>query len=219
MKHRQLNESGSLLVPFILVLVLLLGSLGFGAWAFMSRQDYKNNSDAKAAVAAKKAVDAEDIKKDAEFAEAEKSPTKSYLGSATYGSLAFQYPKTWSAYISESGRGAAPIDGYFSPGVVPDFQSGVLWALRFNVINSPYATVLKTYDANAKTGKVTVAAYRAPKVSSALGSIITGEIRPKVEGQIVLLPLRDKTIMIWTEGKDYRNDFNGTVLASLTFSP
>ena len=216
---RKLNQAGSLLLPLIIVIVLLLGALGFAGWAFMGREDYKNNSDAKAAVAAEAAAKAESIKKDAEFAEAEKSPTKTYTGPTTFGSLTFSYPKTWSAYISEANKSSTAVEGYFSPNFVPDIQSEISFALRIQIVSTPYATVLKGYDSSTKGGKTTVSAYRAPKVPDSLGSMITGDIATKKQGTMVLLPLRDKTIKIWTEGSDYIGDFNNIILAGLTFVP
>lgn len=220
---RKLNQTGSLLVPFILVLLLMLGAAGFGAWAFMGRQDYKTNSDAKSAVAVKKALVVEDAKKEAEFAQAIKSPVKSYKSPATFGSLAFEYPKTWSAYISEAGTGSTPINGYFSPNYVPDTQySGTSFALRIQVINTPYTQLLKSYDSSVKTGKVSVAPYRAAKVPNTLGSIVSGILdtsRLNTNLVMVMMPVRDKTIEIWTEGPDYAKDFNEIVLPSFSFEP
>lgn len=216
---RKLNQSGSLLLPLIITILLLLSSLGFGAWAFIERQDYKTNSDKKADIAAKKAVAEETVKKDAEFIEKEKSPLKTYAGPATYGSISFQYPKTWSAYITETGKSGTIVDGYFSPNFVPDIQLGISFALRIQVTASDYATVLKSFDPAAKTGKVSVSAYRAPKVPGALGAVVTGALDPKKQGTMVILPLRDKTIKVWTEGSDFTGDFNNTILPSLTFIP
>lgn len=216
---RKLNQAGSLVIPLFIVIVLLLGSIGFGAWAYLERQDYKDNSDQKAAAAVKKAVAAEDVKKDAEFLEKEKSPFKVYTGPATYGSLTFQYPKTWSAYISEIGKSSTIVNGYFSPNFVPDVQSATSFALRIQVVSSDYATVLRGFDSYVKTGKVTVAAYRAPKVSGTLGSRVTGEIETKKTGSMVILPLRDKTIKVWTEGTDFVKDFDNIILPDLTFVP
>ena len=51
---KSLNERGAinvLMVPLILVIVFFLVAAGFGYWAFASREDYKNNSDAKVATA------------------------------------------------------------------------------------------------------------------------------------------------------------------------
>jgi hypothetical protein len=219
MKRQQLNEAGSLLLPFIIVFVLLLGAIGFGAWAYLGMVDYKTNSDAKSAKAVELAIKAEGIKKDAEFAEKEKSPVKNYTGPATYGNLSVDYPRTWSAYVSEKATGSNLIDGYFSPSFVPDVLSGTAFALRIQVVSTSYTDVLKTFEGNTKTGKVSVVAYRAPKVPSTLGSLVTGQLDPKKTGIMILLPLRDKTIKIWTEGNDYTGDFNNIVLASLSFNP
>lgn len=221
MKHRRLNEAGSLILPFIVVFLLLLGSLGFAAWAFAGRQDFKNNVDVKIAVAVKKAVAAEGVRKDAEAAEAAKSPLKNYKGPETFASVSFDYPRTWSAYVSEVGTGNTPINGYFNPNFVPDLTSvGVAWALRVQVINTSYAQLLKGFDNNVKNGKVTATPFRAAKVPDTLGTILTGTITSNNKtGTLVLVPVRDKTIEIWTEGTDYANDFNNTILPSFSFEP
>lgn len=214
----KLNEEGSLLVPLIAVSVLLLSSLGFGFWAFAGRQDYKNNVDAKiqeAVVAANETLTAE---KDAEFAEKEKSPFVTYAGSATYGALTITYPKTWSAYIDETGKGATPLSGYMHPRFVPATNSDTNFAFRFEVVDTAYDTVLKTFDSGVRTGKVSVNAYRAPKVDSVLGARIEGEIISRKQGVLVLLPIRDKTIKVWTEGQEFRADFSA-ILEALSFVP
>jgi hypothetical protein len=216
---RKLNETGSLLVPLVIVVVLLFSSLGFGLWAFMGMQDYKNNSDKKSAVAASAAANAEAKKKDAEFAETEKSPLKTYTGPSTFGTVSFEYSKKWSAYVSETGKGIALIDGYFSYNYVPDIASENLFALRVQVVNTPYETVLKTFDTVAKTGKISVVSFRADKVPAVLGSKLTGALDAKKSGTMVLIPLRDKTLKIWTEGSDSLNDFNTIILPSLSFIP
>jgi len=218
---RKLNEAGSLVLPLAIMAVLLLSTLIFGIWAFAGMQDYKTNSDKKSAVAVAKAVKEEDVKKDAEFAEKEKSPVKSYSGPATFGSIVLQYPKTWSAYIEEASTASSstPVNGYFSPNFVPAIQSASLFALRVQVVNTGYVEVLKSFDSAVKSGKASVAAYRAPKVPGVLGSMVSGSLTDKKTGSMVILPLRDKTIKIWTEGADFNGDFNSIVLAGLTFIP
>ncbi len=186
----------------------------------MSRQDYKNNSDKKSAAAAASAVKTEDTKKDAEFAEKEKSPLKSYTAPTTYGSISFNYPKTWSAYISESANDSQPIDGYFSPNFVPDLRSDKAFALRARLVNQGYETVMKQFDGNVSKGTISASAFRTDKVSSVLGTMLSGTVfSTKLQATAVILPVRDKTLEIWTEGTDFTGDFTGTVLPSLTFVP
>lgn len=216
----KLNEKGSLLPVLVVLAVLLFGALGFGGWAFMSRQDYKDNSDKKAELAVEAAVKAEDAKKDAEFAEKEKSPSKTYTAPTTYGSISFSYPKTWDAYISESVSDSQPIDGYFSPNFVPDLKSGNAFALRVRLVSQSYEVVMKQFDSNVSKGVTTAAAYRPEKVNSALGSKLSGTVfNSKLQSTAVVLPVRDKTLEIWTEGVDFTGDFDSVVLPSLNFAP
>ena len=93
------NEVGAinaLLLPLILAVLVLFGAIGFGAWAFSSRQDYKNNVEAKIAAAVADAKVVEGKRKDAVFAEESKNPLKAYNGPSAYGSVTINYPKTWS---------------------------------------------------------------------------------------------------------------------------
>jgi hypothetical protein len=217
-QKKRLNEAGSLLLPFIIILLLFLGAAGFGVWAFVSRQDYKNNSDDKAAVAAKAAAAVEATKKDAEYAVKEKSPLKTFNGSSTYGNLTFQYSKNWSLYtINETID--RPLDSYFNPDAIPDIKSGKPYAFRIQVINVLYATYLKAYDSDVASGKVTLSPYRLPKVPSALGSTISGSQINGTIGTFVLLPIRDKTLVVWTEGTKYLSDFTSIILPSISFTP
>lgn len=213
----KLNERGELLIPLVLVSVLLLTAIGFGAWAFSGRQDYKNNVDAKIAEAVEASNETLSLEKEAEFAEREKSPYKTYQGPEPFGTLVVTYPRTWNAHVVEKQSGTTLIDGYFQPNFVPDTNSDDSFALRLEVLDQSYDTVIKTYESKIKTGKISVAAYRVPKVEAALGSRLTGEVLTKKQGVLVLLPMRDKTIRIWTEGDNFRGDFE-TVLNELTFN-
>ncbi|HET6924909.1 MAG TPA: hypothetical protein VFH39_03715 [Candidatus Saccharimonadales bacterium] len=84
------NQSGAinvLLLPLIIAVLLLIAAGSFGYWAYSGRQDYKNNVDAKIAVAVANAVKAEDVKKAAEYVEASKQPLRTYVGPEQYGAL------------------------------------------------------------------------------------------------------------------------------------
>src|SRR4051812_971312 len=118
-KHNQDGAVSGLLISFIFTVLLLIGAISFGAWAYTSRQDYKDHSDQKASAASKLAVVKESTRKDAQFAEEAKKPLRTYTGPEAYGSLHIEFPKTWSAYIDDTGSGSALVDGYFAPLSVP----------------------------------------------------------------------------------------------------
>ncbi len=198
--------------------VLFLGSTVFAFWAFAGRQDYKNNVDEKIADASAIAVQEAETAKDAEFVEKEKSPLRTYKGPATYGSVSFDYPKTWSVY-AEEGTSGTVLDLYAFPGVVPGISDEKTYALRVEITSQSYDKEIKNYDQEIKTGAVTATAFRPAKVPTALGLRLDGQIEREVEGAVVLLPLRDRTIKIYTEIPEFVGDFNTIILPSLTFIP
>lgn len=218
------GERGSInvwLIAFIFTLLLFFGAAGFGFWAFSEKQDYKENSDQKAAAAVKIAKEETSTAKDKEFFEKEKNPLQTYQGPPAYGSLDIQYPKTWGAYVVEQNVNASsiPVDGYLHPNFVPGLQSGTNFALRVQVISTAYDQLLKQFENATKLGKVKVSPYSAPNVKTVVGSRIDGEFATGKQGSVVLLPLRDKTLKIWTEANQFTGDFNNIILPNLKFVP
>lgn len=220
MKH--LNQKGIVdvwFLAFAVTLLLFFGALGFGFWAFSGMQDYKNNVEPKIAEAVAKAEEATSAKKDKEFVEKEKQPLTTYSGPAAYGSVQVSYPKTWSAYADESSRGSNPLDAYFNPNFVPGLQSDNNVALRVEVVSTAYADVVKSLQSSAKTGKITVVPYSVDKVPSVVGVRVDGEVVTKKAGAMVIVPVRDKTLKIWTEATQFVADFNTIILPNLSLVP
>lgn len=215
---RQKSPSKIPLILAILFGVFFIGAAGFGVWAFGGYQDYKNNSDKKASAAADAATKAEGDRKDAEFIDKEKQPYRTYASPDATGAIKITYPKTWSAFVNEDDK-TTPVAGYWHPAVVPGLQSGTAYALRVQVSNKAYADEMKTYDSMIKQGTVKVSPYVPKNVSGVTGSRVEGEINKGQKDTMIVLPLRDKTIRVWTESPDFLKDFEGVVLANLTFTP
>lgn len=221
--HNQDGVISGVVVSLILTVLLLCGAVGFGAWAFSQRQDYKNNVDNKIAIATEAARQAESTAKAKEFAEKDKQPLQTYNGPEAYGSVVIMYPKTWSGYVDSSGTSQALVDGYFSPGVVPSItDANSAFALRVEVSHQPYAQVLDTFKSQQQSGKVTIDAYALPKLPKIVGVKVTGQLTGDDTAKtttMVVLPLRSDTLKIYTEGNQYLNDFNTYVLPNFSFSP
>jgi len=216
---RKSSPFSAALIAAIILGVLLLAVSIFAFWAFNERGTYKDKTDQIVAKEVELAKQQVSDQKDKEFVEKEKNPLQEYKGPATYGSLNIQYPKTWSAYVDEVGRGNMPISGYFHPNFVPGLNSGTAFALRVEVVGSAYDTEVKAFEPKVKAGKVKVTPYTAAKVPGATGSRIEGEINQGQKGIMVLFPLRDKTIRISTQTEAFAKDFNDIILANLTFVP
>lgn len=215
----QYKHHNGLLIPFILLVIFFIGVSVLAAWAYMERSDYKNNVDKKVEAAVTVAVQNESTRKDAEFVQREKEPTKTYSGPSAYGSVSFKFPKNWSGHVIEKDKSSEPLNGYFHPSIIPDVGGGTAFALRFKVVDKSYADVLKSLTSKIKTGKLKSTSYKAKNVDDVVGVRLVGELNREQKDTVVILPVRDKTLMIWTESDDFVADFDKFVLTSLTFSP
>lgn len=218
------GEMNILLIPLILVVLLLLSISYFAYWSYSNMTDYRDNTNQKIVAAVKVADQQLTTQLNSQFAQEEKSPYKVYSGPSTFGSLHITYPKTWSAYVSVDGQSDPMVDGYFYPDVVPSTgQSGsgntTNFALRVQVTQSSYSDILQNYQSQVQGGTVSVKPYSLPKVPSVIGVQVTGQIQSQKAGTLIILPLRNQTLEIWTEGSQFQQDFTNTILPNLTFSP
>ena len=215
-KHNQDGAINILLLPLIVAVVLLLGSLAFGYWAYGSRQDYKNNTDQKINTAVTLAQQQESTIKDKQFAEQSKDPLATYNGPQQFGSLFVRYPKTWSSYV-DSTSSSQTYDAYFNPATVPSTNDpNNNFALRLQVLQQAYSDTLQSF---ADQAGITVTPYSLPNVPKVIGVRIQGAITDSKNGDMIVLPLRGSTLEIYTEDSRYENDFTKSVLPNISFSP
>jgi hypothetical protein len=213
-----LNQRGGinvLLIPLVLAVVCFFGALGFGVWAFMERAKYKEPDDQRVQAAVTVAVDKAKTEKDNEFVQREKEPYRDYQGPATLGSVLFKYPKTWSGWFKSSNT---ELQVLMQPGLVPGNEKSI-YALRVEVVNSPYDRSVIAQESNVKSGKVKASAFSLEKQPDIVGMRFDGQIANDKKGSIVLLPMRDKTLKVTSEAEVYLGDFNSVILKTLTFSP
>jgi len=216
--NRQGGYIDPLLIPLIAAVVLLVAAAGFGAWAFSSRQDYKNNSDQKATTASAAAVKVAQQQDATKYAEEAKNPLKQFVGPSQFGSITAKYPKTWSGYVIKNT--STPLSAYFQPDVVGDVQDDdTTYALRIQVINQSYAQQLQNYDSLVQGKKVTASPFSFQKVPSVIGTRIDGQISNQNQGTVIIMPLRNLTMLVSTESQDFEPDFNNIILPNFSFSP
>lgn len=155
-----------------------------------------------------------------------KSLLTSYISPAVYGSVGLNYPKIWNAAISESTDNIVTVNAFFQPKIIsiPSLtdssgKNSVSFALRMQLLKTSYSSVVGNFAALSSSGKIKVTPFRAALVPSVMGVRLDGEIFPGKQSSMVILPLRDKTIQVWTESEQYLSDFNDSILPSLTFLP
>jgi hypothetical protein len=216
------SEQGTinaLLVPLILACLLFFGALGFGTWAFMGREDYKNNADKKIDEAVEIAVKRTETAKDNEFVEREKEPLRTYKGPSALGSVTVKYPKTWSVYVDESD--GDEVVALFNPRYVYADRSRekVAHALTMTVESTAYDKVVSAYDRYVSNGEAKSRPYALPNKPKIVGLRVDGTISSDHKGSVVILPLRDKTIILSTLSNQYVGDFNNIILKNFDFIP
>jgi len=221
------QRSPKTIVATVILAILFIAALVFGIWAYQGRQNYKNNSDKKVAAAVTSAQKAQAAKDQASFDQQLKAPYKTFAGSATYGSIGFSYPKTWSVYV-DSSSSDEPINGYFYPDIVPSTQGNNAFALRVELVGSAYSDVLNNFGPQISDGTVTASAYIPPKMNGVAnaqpGMMLVGAIgqdngNGTTQGAMVILKVRDKTLEVYTQSNSFLSDFNNIVLPDLTFKP
>lgn len=224
MRHLALDKRGAInaFLPALIVMVIFFFvATGIATWAVMGRSHYKNDTDQIVAAAVIKAEDK--TKKAAAdlYAEEIKKPYDTFIGQAEYGNITVKYPKTWSSYVIENKTtGGSPMSGYFHPGFVPSVTSqDNSFALRVELVRTPYDSVLTSFRAALQQGKVKVEPYTLPKVPNTIGSRIDGQLTNTKQGTMIVLPLRDMTLKIWTESNDFKADLETHVLPNLSFQP
>lgn len=210
---RKMNQQGimnPLLIPLILTGLLFLGTTVTSYIYYTKYIDQKDNVDAKTESAVELAESEQKTKLEAEFREKEKLPNKTYTTPSIYGSVKLTYPKTWSGFVSDNGNA---LEYYAHPDVVP--SANVNYALRMTVSEKAFATETKRYEALVKKGDL---AAQSISVSGTTGTRFDGLLKKDQEGILVMFPLRDTTLKVWTENKDYKGDFE-SILKLLTFVP
>ena len=210
------SESGRvspLLITSLLLGILTIVLAGTSVWAYMNYQDQKLNTDEIAAERVEVALDEQAERLGEDFAEREKQPTRQYNGPSDLGSVTFRYPKTWSVYVAETNN---KLDAYLHPNYVPKVQTAQPFALRVLVEDKSYDTILKSYESKVKNGELKSSPVT---VNGFSGIRLDGKFSNERQGSAVLFKVRDKTLTIASDSTSYVNDFNDTILDTLSFNP
>ena len=220
MKLNQNGSSTGLVISLVVVAALLIASVIFGIWAYSGRQHYKNNTNQIVNSAVSSAKQEQQQTDNKAFAIEAQKPLIKYVGPQSYGTITVNYPRNWSSYVNTSGNGY-PVDGDFYPGTLPSVtdSSSVNFALRLQVNSQPYSTSLSYYNSSVTNKLATVTAYSLPKVPSVVGVKVVGELQNNTHGTLIILPIRNETLEVWTEGTAYLSEFNNDILPNLSFSP
>jgi len=215
-----MNKSRNIFIvgTVIFALTTIVGLVGYLSTS--SQLDiYKNQSDMLVGEAVDQAIENQIAEDEARFAEEVKKPYTKYVGPSDFGSISFDYPKTWSVYndqFDENGYGVV-----FHPGVIPVVNDETAMSLRVSVVNQPYETIIAGYEKQVTEGSLRATVINVAKSDNFAGYEgirFNGAINENLpNGSIIALKLRDKTILIQTDSADWSKDFKETILPTFRY--
>ncbi len=193
---------------------IVLAALLIGANTKLStvQTDIDGQIDAAVAIA----VANNTTQMEAEFAEREKYPYRSFAGPADYGSLTFEYPQTWSVYVAKDAVKGGDFEAYLNPLEVEPISNSTVNALRVSIRDTTFDRAVANYDSSVKNGKMTFETREVGGIIANLykGKLLTGEL----EGAVAIFKLRDKTVILQTDSMLFLDEFN-RLLDTVTVIP
>lgn len=213
------NGIKSVNVSLIMAIVLgltTIAALGAFVWAYIERDHYQNETDLIVADAVNQAREEQYQADEEVFLEEAKKPFSVFTSPSDYGSVSFEYPRTWASYNDKSDNSGYSV--YFYPTMVPAIKADTAFALRLNVSNQSYDTVVRSFNSQVTRGEL-IATPIATARDGFQGLRLDGQLSKSLNGSVIVFRVRDKTLTLQVDSQDFMADFNNTILPSLTFSP
>ena len=213
------DSSGSSNIIKIILIVffaLTTGIAGYFTFDFYSKDtEAKTDLDQKIATAVAAAERDKTTELEASFAEREKNPYLTFAGPENYGSLTFEYPKTWSVYIEKDTTTDDEFIAYLNPVQINQHPTENINALRVIIRTRNYDDVIEEFKGQIEDGLVEASTLQ---IAGETANVF--KTTPKNEewqGKIVLIRIRDKVVWLKTDAEIFFDDFE-KILASVTFN-
>lgn len=208
-------EQKRISLHLILTIFLAVGMLIFGGlavYAFRDNEYVRTNLDT---IVKKEVTQAREDQKQLSAEENRKAndlPFKTFTAEAVDGGFQLPIPKTWSIYYGRNTGGKTQVDFAANPEAVTinlNRDGRSTQAFRLQLLRESQSSVVKGYDSAIKQKKVT---SKGVKVSGIDATQLEGSIDDqRHEGVVIIVPVRDKTMLLSTEDKRYLNEFNAIV--------
>lgn len=191
-------------IAIVILSILTVVFLGLFVWKFIEWNNVQTDVDGQIDAAVAQAIFDNTAKLEDEFVEREKYPYKSFAGPADYGSLGFEYPKTWNLYVAKDAASGGDFEAYLNPGEVLPVSNQTINALRVVIRDNAFDNEVKRYDSYVKNGKT---ALTTRSVGGTLANIYTGELMNGIQGILAVFKLRDKTVLIQTDAMLFSDEY------------
>ncbi len=211
MKTRLSVEKGALTGTTIVITVLavlLVAIGGVAIWAYVNYYEAKTDVDGKIAIARAEAAKEQAEVDEAKFLEREKEPNRQFVGPDDYGRVTFDYPKTWSVYVSKDASKGGSYEAYLNPVLVPPVKASERYALRVTIEDRSYESAVDKYKSLVSNGELKSSAVTVGGVN---GTRLDGNLTKDIRGAVVLFKIRDKVLTVRTDAETFKADFDKLV--------
>ena len=213
------DSSGSSNIIKIIIIVffaLTTGIAGYFTFDFYSKYtEAKTDLDQKIATAVAAAERDKTAELEEAFAEREKNPYKTFAGPEDYGSLTFEYPKTWSVYIEKDTTTDDEFIAYLNPVQVNQRPTENINALRVIIRTRSYDEAVEDYRGEIEEGLVEASTLQvAGETANVFKATAKNE---NWQGKVVLIRIRDKVVWLETDAEIFFDEFD-KILSSVTYN-
>ena len=192
----------------ILIVLLVLLALGLGGAAYYEFQRAKVASNIlSSAQQQAKSQGAQEQKKldDDRYQQENETPYRSYIAPDTFGAFEIKFPKDWSGYVEENLTGSPQINLLLQPDFVSVIQNqDNAYATRVQLLEQTYDALTQSRQQEVQDGKLKMTTVTVSGITSAR---YEGKYDQKHDGIAVVIPVRDKVIVISTEDKHYQPEY------------
>ena len=214
------NTKLILIIATIAASLVAVAFAGLFVWMMTERNEAQSDIDTKISLAVTAAKEEQREADLLEFDEIEKTPYKVFYGPTDYGSLSFEYPKSWSVYVAESAVNGGNFSAYLNPDQVEAVSNNTVNALRVKILNTSFEAVTQNYQQLIAGGKtdLTMISANIGKNDSIVANLYTGTLPDStLIGYMVVFKIRDKTAILQTDSVLFESDFE-KLLQTVTFN-
>jgi hypothetical protein len=212
-------RAGKLNLFIILIVFLGIGLILFGGlsiYAFGKANTATSTLEKQKSVAVSDAIKKQQAADYLSNLKSNESPYRTYTAPVDYGSFQITFPKNWSAYDQESVQSQTQVVLSLNPDFV--YQTNGQFnpaAVRVTLTQQLTTTVLSAFKDQLRTNKMK---QQDITVSGLKGYDLTGAFPDKKTIRAIYIPIRDKTMIISTEDKNYADEYN-QILAQAVINP
>lgn len=198
-------------IVIIVVSLIAVTFIGLFIWMFMQYDEVRSDVEGQIAKARAEAMDEQAAKDEEDRLKLEKFPYKTFAGPVDYGELSFEYPKTWSVYVSKDASKGGDFEAYFNPGQIEPISNTSINALRLQILDKDFESVTAQYQKYLES-KEKPMSMESVTVNGTSASLYTGVLpSTDLNGYILLFKIRDKTAVLRTDSVLFKDDFDKLV--------